>query len=56
MHTMIDWSPLEIGQLVSEMNFEAFAIYSLGGHLGHVTWTIHKNFGSPLPWDAPHKV
>ena len=24
--------------------FKAFAIYSHGGHLGHVTWTIYTNF------------
>ena len=26
-----------------------FIIYGRGGHLGHVTWTIHTNFGSPFP-------
>ena len=25
-----------------------FSIYSPGGHLGHVTWTIYINFGSPF--------
>ena len=25
-----------------------FAIYSYGGHLGHVTWTIYINFRSPF--------
>ena len=25
-----------------------FAIYSHGGHLGHVTWTIYKIFRSPF--------
>ena len=25
-----------------------FAIYSPGGHLGHVTWTIYINFCSPF--------
>ena len=25
-----------------------FAIYSHGGHLGHVTWTIYINFRSPF--------
>ena len=34
---------------------EDFAIYSHGGHLGHVTWTIYINF-FPLPKDAPHEV
>ena len=24
-------------------------IYESGGHLGHVTWTIYTNFGSPFP-------
>ena len=27
---------------------KVFAIYSPGGHLGHVTWTIYKNFRSPF--------
>ena len=27
--------------------FFFFAIYSHGGHLGHVTWTIYTNFRSP---------
>ena len=26
---------------------KVFAIYSHGGHLGHVTWTIYINFWSP---------
>ena len=26
-----------------------FTIYGHGGHLGHVTWTIYINFGSPYP-------
>ena len=26
--------------------FLVFAIYSHGGHLGHVTWTIYTNFRS----------
>ena len=26
-----------------------FYIYGRGGHIGHVTWTIDKNFGSPFP-------
>ena len=26
-----------------------FTIYGRGGHLGHVTWTIHTKFGSPFP-------
>ena len=26
-----------------------FSIYSHGGHLGHVTLTIYKNFHSPFP-------
>ena len=28
--------------------FKVFAIYSHGGHLGHVTWTIHINFHCPF--------
>ena len=27
---------------------KVFAIYSHGGHLGHVTWTIYINFCSPV--------
>ena len=26
---------------------QVFTIYGRGGHLGHVTWTIYTNFGSP---------
>ena len=38
-----------IGLLVLEKNiFKVFAIYSHGGHLGHVTWTIYINIGSPF--------
>ena len=29
--------------------FKVFTIYGHGGHLGHVTWTIYINFGSPFP-------
>ena len=38
--------------------FKIFAIYSHGGHLGHVTLTIYINFHFlfGLPKDAPHKV
>ena len=28
---------------------KVFSIYGRGGHLGHVTWTIYTNFGSPFP-------
>ena len=28
---------------------KVFTIYGHGGHLGHVTWTIYTNFGSPFP-------
>ena len=28
---------------------KVFTIYSHGGHLGHVTWTIYINFLSPFP-------
>ena len=27
---------------------KVFAIYSPGGHLGHVAWTIYTNFRSPF--------
>ena len=29
-------------------DFKMFAIYSHGGHLGHLTWTIYINFRSPF--------
>ena len=32
-----------------------FAIYSQGGHLGHVTWSIYANFFPP-PKNAPQTV
>ena len=28
---------------------KVFTIYGRGGHLGHVTWTIYTNLGSPFP-------
>ena len=28
---------------------KVFTIYALGGHLGHVAWTIYTNFGSRFP-------
>ena len=28
---------------------KVFTIYGHGGDLGHVTWTICTNFGSPFP-------
>ena len=28
---------------------KVFTIYGHGGDLGHVTWTIYKNFCSPFP-------
>ena len=31
-----------------EEDFKGFAIYSHGGHLGHVTWTVYTNFRSPF--------
>ena len=31
-----------------ERFLKVFAIYSHGGHLGHVTWTIYINFSSPF--------
>ena len=43
---------VEIGPPVPEKKiFEGFFtiyMYGHGGHLGHVTWTIYKNFGSPF--------
>ena len=33
-----------------------FAIYSHGGHLGHVTLTIYTKLSFTLPKNAPHKV
>ena len=40
---------VEIGQPVAEKRFlKVFTIYGHGGHLGHVTWTIYTNFGSPF--------
>ena len=29
---------------------KVFTIYSYGGHLGHLTWTIYINFRSPFLW------
>ena len=40
---------LKIGPPVLEKIFEGFLPYGCGGHLGHVTWTIYINFGSPFP-------
>ena len=38
-----------IGLLVLEEKiFKVFTIYVCGGNLGHVTWTIFTNFGSPF--------
>ena len=28
---------------------KVFTIFWHGGNLGHVTWTIYTNFGSPFP-------
>ena len=36
-----------------EEDLMVFTIYGRGGHLGHVTWTIYTNFGSPFP-RMPH--
>ena len=27
-----------------------YHIYGHGGHPGHVTWNIYKNFDYPFPW------
>ena len=38
-----------IGLLVLEKKIlKVFTIYGRGGHLGHVTWNIYINFGSPF--------
>ena len=37
-------------------DFKVFAIYSYGGHLGHVTLTILYKLSFTLPKNAPHKV
>ena len=43
------------GLLVLEKkHLTVFAIYSQGGHLGHVTWSIYAKF--PLPKNAPQTV
>ena len=40
---------VEIGQPVLEKTiFKVCTIYGHGGHVGHVTWTIHINFDSPF--------
>ena len=39
-----------------EIILKVFAIYSHGGHLGHVTLTIYINFHSPFPKNAPHDI
>ena len=31
-----------------EEDLKVFAIYSHGGHLGHVTWIVYTNFRSSL--------
>ena len=58
VQTMMGWSPRcyipsfnEIRLLVPEEKiFKGFYhICGRGGHLGHVTWTIYTNFGSPYP-------
>ena len=33
---------------VEEVFLKVFAIYSHGGHLSHVTFTIFTNFNSPI--------
>ena len=40
----------------SSFFLKVFAFYSPGGHLGHVTRTINRNFLFPLPKDAPHEI
>ena len=38
-----------IGLVVPEKNsFKGFYHKKHGGHLGHVTWTIYRNFSSPF--------
>ena len=53
---MMGWRPLcyipsfvEIGPpVLEEKILKVFTIYEHSGHLGHVTWTIYTNFGSPF--------
>ena len=40
--------------VLEEKILKIFAIYSHGGHLGHVTWTYKLSF--PLRKDDPHEV
>ena len=40
-------SPME--NLMVKCNLKVFAIYSHGGHFGHVTLTIYINFCSSIP-------
>ena len=35
---------------------KVFTIYGVGGHLGHVTWTMYINFRPPLPIEAHVKL
>ena len=45
--------------LVLERRFflkKVFAIYSHGGLLGHVSWTILYKLSFPIPMDAPYEV
>ena len=42
---------------VGEDFFKVFTIYGHGGHLGHVTRTIHINCLSfPIPKEAPYEI
>ena len=54
LHSFVE---IDVNRL-QRRNFYAFAIYSPGGHLGDMTWTIlYTNFNSPfLLKDAPHEV
>ena len=53
---MMGWSPdatyqvsrKSIRRFRRRRFLKVFTIYGHGGHLGHVTWTIYKNFRPPF--------
>ena len=45
---MTSYSKIRLQVSVLRTNGPLVAIYSHGGHLGHVTWTIYINFRSPF--------
>ena len=49
LHSLMDHAKFQNHRpSASEEDFKVFAIYSHGGHLGHVTWTIYINFHFPF--------